>query len=81
MAWYQDLSNLTKVSTTWAFWTSTYKPGDQVPVSGIYKCVNCKREITSNQGDPFPSQNHHQHPGGLGDIRWKLIVRTNTDGD
>jgi hypothetical protein len=82
MAWYLDLSNLKKTAkpeNEW--WTHVYTPGAEVPVSGIYKCTGCKREVTSNKGDPFPSQNHHQHPAGAGDIRWELIVRTNTAGD
>jgi hypothetical protein len=62
MAWYLNLNNLqqtAKPDNEW--WTHYYNPGAQVPVSGIYKCRHCKREVTSNQGDPFPSQNHHQH--------------------
>lgn len=80
MAWYQDGTNLQKVSTTWEFWKKNYKPSDEVPVSGIYKCQGCKKEITSNHPDKFPPQNHHQHSTAQGDIRWKLIVRTDTQG-
>ena len=61
-------------------WKTTYDPGDEVPVSGIYICVGCNREITSNKDDPFPPQNHHQHSPAQGRIRWKLNVRTNTTG-
>ncbi|MCE2009028.1 MULTISPECIES: protein L [Enterobacter] len=42
-------------------WTSQYNPGDTVPVSGIYRCTVCGKEVTSNKDDPFPPQNHHQH--------------------
>lgn len=61
-------------------WTSRYSPGDKVPVSGIYRCTICGKEITSNESDPFPPQNHHQHKQNQ-DIKWQLIVRTDTNGD
>jgi len=81
MAWYKDSKNLVQSTSDHSHWKSDYGPGAEVPLSGIYKCVGCKKEITSNKGDPFPPQNHHQHSMAQGLIRWKLIVRTNTDGD
>lgn len=51
-----------------------YKPGDNCPNSGIYRCEACGDEIASNKGNPFPPQNHHQHQPGKGAIQWKLIV-------
>jgi hypothetical protein len=81
MAWYVHASNLTKSDGDKAWWKGSYDPGSEVPVSGIYKCQGCMREITSNAGDPFPPQNHHQHDRTQGTIRWKLIFRTNTNGD
>lgn len=80
MAWYTSNSDLTKSDGSRAHWTTVYGPSDTVPVSGIYKCQGCKKEITSNKNDPFPPQNHHQHSASEGKIRWKLNVRTNTDG-
>lgn len=64
-------------------WDILYSPRDKVPVSGIYRCNGCGREITSNANDSFPPQNHHQHPERLGinSIKWQLIVRTDTHGD
>lgn len=81
MSWYTDASELTKVKGDKKRWQNTYDPGDTVPVSGIYRCTGCKKEITSNEGDPFPPQNHHQHSSGQGAIKWKLNVRTNTTGE
>lgn len=81
MAWYVDASDLTSVKKTKIWWTTVYSPGEDVPVSGIYQCLGCKKEVTSNQGEPFPPQSHHQHSQAQGLIRWKLIVRTNTNGD
>ncbi len=81
MSWYSNESVLVKVNPTNAWWKTIYNPGADVPVSGIYRCLGCKREITSNAGDPFPPQNHHQHERSQGEIRWKLNVRTNTNGE
>jgi hypothetical protein len=79
MAWYKNLSDLTGTTGTGTWWTSTYGPADEVPVSGIYKCRGCKKEITSNANDSFPPQNRHQHSADHGKVEWKLIVRTNTE--
>ncbi len=54
---------------------SSYGPGETTPTSGIYRCSGCGREIASNQGNPFPPQNHHQHASWQGNIVWKLNVR------
>lgn len=51
-----------------------HKPGETCPNSGIYRCETCGDEVASNRGDPFPPQNHHQHPPGTGSIRWRLAV-------
>lgn len=63
-----------------AHWTHVYSPGLTVPVSGIYRCKACGDEITSNKGDPFPPQNKDQHPCQNKDIRWELVVMTQTKG-
>jgi hypothetical protein len=81
MSSYTSNSVLKKVDGSKEWWTTEYDPGDEVPVSGIYRCLGCNREVTSNYKDPFPPQNHHQHSAGQGKIRWKLNVRTNTSGD
>lgn len=80
MANYTDESVLRKVDGTEERWTKKYSPSDEVPVSGIYRCVNCKREVTCNAGDGFPPQNHDQHAAGK-PILWKLNIRTNTTGE
>jgi hypothetical protein len=49
-------------------------PGSTTPLSGIYRCMGCGREVVSEEGKPFPPQNHHQHSFQQGSIRWKLIV-------
>lgn len=61
-------------------WQQRYTPAEDVPVSGIYRCEVCGKEITSNAGDRFPPQNHHQHNSNRS-ISWQLIVRTDTNGD
>lgn len=49
-------------------------PGSAASRSGIYRCMGCGREITSEENHPLPPQNHHQHGAGQGSIRWRLIV-------
>ncbi|RTD98573.1 protein L [Variovorax atrisoli] len=80
MAWYVNGSVLQKGKPENSHWKTTYGPGDEVPLSGIYKCEGCKKEVTCNKPDKFPPQNHHQHSQAQGAIRWRLIVRTNTEG-
>lgn len=49
-------------------------PGTAAPFSGIYRCEGCGSEVASNQGQPLPPQNAHQHATHQGAIRWRLIV-------
>jgi hypothetical protein len=53
-----------------------YGPSQTVPLSGIYRCDGCGREIAANKGDPLPPQNHHQHPPLAGPVRWRPLVVT-----
>lgn len=80
MAWFTKNSVFLESDGNKEWWTKEYGPSDTVRVSGIYRCLGCKREVTCNDGDPFPPQNHHQHSPDQGEIRWKLNVRTNTKG-
>ncbi len=52
----------------------THRPGQAVPFSGIYRCCGCGREVASNEGQPLPPQNHHQHAANQGPITWRLVV-------
>lgn len=80
MSWYVSGSVLTQSDGEKEWWRETYYPGNTVPVSGIYRCLGCNREVASNQNEPFPPQNHHQHGAGQGSIRWRLNVRTEPGG-
>jgi hypothetical protein len=80
MAWFIKGSSLTE-SSGGEWWQKQHGPSDPVPMSGIYKCQGCKKEVTCNEGDKFPPQNHHQHTEAQGPIRWRLNVRTNTKGE
>lgn len=80
MSWWIDNSVLAKGDANSGHWKGEYDPGDTVPVSGIYRCIGCTREITSNAKDPFPPQNHHQHTTAQGKVKWKLNIRSNTNG-
>lgn len=51
-----------------------HKPGNHAPHSGIYRCMGCGREASSEENKPLPPQNHHQHDPTQGPIRWRLIV-------
>lgn len=79
MAWYQESKHLVQSDLEADHWTHYYGPGDEVPVSGIYKCTSCKREVTCNAKDTFPPKNHHSHSNN-GKMGWELIVKTNTKG-
>lgn len=51
-----------------------FTPGQAAPYSGIYRCEGCHKEVASNEGQPLPPQNHHQHSQAQGAIRWRLVV-------
>ena len=74
MAYYKYSQYLSPNSSN-AF-DSTSSPGTSTPYSGIYRCTGCGQEIASNQGNPLPPQNHHQHNYSQGAIRWQLTVST-----
>lgn len=61
-------------------WTTIYGIGNEVPVSGIYRCYGCGDEITSNKGDVFPPQNKTQHECQNKPVQWELVVMTQTKG-
>ncbi|QIM64234.1 protein L [Frederiksenia canicola] len=61
-------------------WNNRYSPGEKVPVSGIYRCIACGKEVTCNENDPLPPQNSSQHIS-CRDIKWQLIIRTDTKGN
>lgn len=78
MALYVDTSRVKQVNQQEAF-QKKYGPGEKVPHSGIYKCINCNSEIAANAGDPFPPQNNTQHPKHEGKIEWQLLVYAQYD--
>lgn len=80
MAYYTDNSSFDKITNPSETWGKIFGPADTVPASGIYRCIGCKKEVTSNKGDKFPPQNHHQHSAAAGEVRWKMNVWTNTEG-
>lgn len=73
MALYCDDTNVIKVSADQEAFKTVHSPGQKVPHSGIYRCVNCGDEDACNAGDPFPPQNKHQHPSST-PIGWRLLV-------
>jgi hypothetical protein len=74
MALYKDKDYL-NISGSEEF-DKEHRPGDAAPFSGIYRCMGCGREVASNEQEPLPPQNHHQHPQQTA-IRWKMVVYAN----
>lgn len=74
MALYKNSSEL--IASNENRFDETHKPGSIVPYSGIYMCINCRDEVACNKGDPFPPQNHRQHPSTTKAILWQLLVQT-----
>jgi hypothetical protein len=74
MAMYKSSNYLTH-SDDRAF-DQEHRPGGGAPFSGIYRCMGCGREVASNEGEPLPPQNHHQHPTSA-PIRWKMVAYAN----
>lgn len=72
MALYKDARYLAQNNDV-AF-DKEYNPGDITPFSGIYRCMGCGHEIVSEENNPFPPQNHHQHTPAQGKIRWRMVV-------
>lgn len=77
MALYKDDRYLLKSAVP--VFDELHRPGDDAPRSGIYRCEGCRKEVASNQGEPLPPQNHHQHDESLGDILWRLVVCADHD--
>ena len=40
---------LCEINSTKEWWSTIYYPADIVPISGIYRCAGCGKEITSNK--------------------------------
>lgn len=76
MSWFTKQSAIAESTTPGDHWKATHKPGTAVPHSGIYICTCCKVEVTSNKSDPFPPLDHPHKSGA----KWRLNVRTNTEG-
>jgi hypothetical protein len=74
MALYKYSSYLAQDNS--AEFDAIHRPGQTTPFSGIYRCEGCGVNEACNQGNPLPSQNHHQHTTTQGTIRWRLAVAT-----
>jgi hypothetical protein len=72
MAWFKYDADLKKSNST--EYDTIHNPGAAAPHSGIYRCLGCNKEVASNQTQPLPTQNKHQHTTQQGAIRWRLVV-------
>lgn len=87
MAIYKESDAVKPTDSNDEYWSKEYSSGEEVPVSGIYRCNNCLEEVTCNQGDVFPPNDHSNSKvatllSRLKDknSKWKLVVQTNTTG-
>jgi hypothetical protein len=72
MVLYKDKSVLQH--TDHAAFDAVHEPGQDAPNPGLYRCLGCGKEIALAQGHKLPPQNHHQHSGNQGRIRWQLAA-------
>lgn len=88
MAMYKNNEYLTLTNSNEEYWDKEYSSGEEVPVSGIYRCTDCGEEVTCNKGDVFPP-NDHAHSKAVSFLsrlkdksskKWMLIIQTNTTG-
>lgn len=72
MARYGDIRDLQL--SEHAVFKERFKPSSPAPLSGIYQCIVCEKEATSEEGKSLPPQDHHTHPAGSGPIVWRLVA-------
>lgn len=72
MALYKYSNYLVKSED--AAFDAEHSPGKAAPHSGIYRCLGCGKEVASNQNQPLPPQNHHQHSQSQGSVRWRMVA-------
>jgi hypothetical protein len=53
--------------------------GLHIPSAGIYRCAGCGNEIAQDANTVLPDRQHHAHTPAQGDVRWQLIVATQTN--
>jgi hypothetical protein len=53
--------------------------GLHIPSGGIYRCVGCGNEIAQEGNSVLPDRQHHTHNAGQGEIRWQLILATESN--
>jgi hypothetical protein len=53
--------------------------GLHIPSGGIYRCVGCGNEVALEANNVLPDRSHHPHNPGQGEVRWQLIIATQTN--
>ena len=53
--------------------------GLHIPSGGIYRCVGCGNEIAVEANNVLPNRQHHPHTPAQGEVRWQLIIATQTN--
>jgi hypothetical protein len=72
MAIYKNGLFLTKSNE--ACYDVVHAAGARAPNPGIFKCPGCGHEIVVPMGHTLPAEDHHEHTGSQGSVRWQLIV-------
>jgi hypothetical protein len=74
MAWYKYKHYVNQYTGLDDIYDALYKPGEVPPHSGIYRCIECGREIVAEQSGKLPPRNHHKHTAQQGVVQWRLAV-------
>lgn len=53
--------------------------GLHIPSGGIYRCVGCGNEVAQEANSVLPDRSHHPHTPAQGEVRWQLVVATQTN--
>lgn len=55
--------------------------GLHIPSAGIYRCAGCGNEVALEANTVLPDRSHHPHKPAQGEVRWQLIIATQTNVD
>jgi hypothetical protein len=72
---YPNYLNLSKNSS----FDQVLAAGLHIPSAGIYRCVGCGNEVAQEANTALPDRRHHPHKPAQGEVRWQLVIATQTD--
>ncbi|HYG47542.1 MAG TPA: hypothetical protein VD846_06315 [Allosphingosinicella sp.] len=62
-----------------SFFDQILPAGLHIPSGGIYRCVGCGNEIAQEGNSVLPDRHHHAHAPAQGEVRWQLILATESN--